>query len=60
MVIERAGGYALSMTIKNFNSYPESPEVLRLREGKYEFIRARQTIEDMVKNEMDVNLEAFS
>ena len=57
VVIERSGGYATSMAVKNFNSYPESPEVLRLREGKYELIRARQTMEDIIKNEIDVQLE---
>lgn len=57
IVIERAGGYAASMSVKNFNSYPESPEIIRLHEGKYEVIRARQTIEDIVKNEINLKLK---
>ena len=57
LVIERAGGYAASMSVKNFNSYPEAPEVIRLRESAYKLIRVRQGIGDIVKNETDVQLE---
>jgi diaminopimelate decarboxylase len=50
-VIERAGGYCASMSMKNFNSYPEAPEVLRRTDGSYDLIRARQTIDQIVANE---------
>jgi diaminopimelate decarboxylase len=51
LVIERGGGYAASMSLKNFNSYPESPEVLRRKDDEFVLIRARQTLEQMVQNE---------
>lgn len=51
VVIERGGGYCSSMALKNFNSYPDAPEVLRRRDGSFELIRARQTIDQMVANE---------
>ncbi len=51
VVIERGGGYCSSMAMKNFNSYPEAPEVLRCGDGSFELIRARQTLEQMIANE---------
>lgn len=51
MIIERGGGYSASMSLKNFNSYPESPEVLRRKDGTFVLIRSRQTLEQMVQNE---------
>ena len=52
LVVERAGGYCASMSIKNFNSFPESPEVLRRKDGTFELIRRRQTLEQMMQNEI--------
>lgn len=51
LVVERAGGYCASMAMKNFNSYPEAPEVLRRSDGAFELIRARQSLAQMVQNE---------
>jgi diaminopimelate decarboxylase len=51
LVIERAGGYCTSMTMRNFNSYPDAPEVLRRLGGGYDLIRARQTVDQLVANE---------
>ncbi|MFC8914698.1 diaminopimelate decarboxylase [Streptomyces sp. NPDC047821] len=51
IVIERAGSYCSSMSMKNFNSYPEAAEVLRRADGSFDLIRARQTIEQVVVNE---------
>jgi diaminopimelate decarboxylase len=51
LVIERAGSYCSSMSMKNFNSYPEAAEVLRRADGSFDLIRARQTIEQVVVNE---------
>jgi diaminopimelate decarboxylase len=56
LVVERAGGYAASMSVKNFNSYPEAAETLRTAPGKYTLIRSRQTLEQMVQNEIDAVL----
>ncbi len=52
LVVERAGGYCSSMNMKNFNSFPESPEVLRRTDGSFEVIRKRQTLEQMIQNEV--------
>jgi diaminopimelate decarboxylase len=51
LVIERAGGYCSSMSMKNFNSYPEAPEVLRRQDGSFTVIRERQSIDQIVANE---------
>lgn len=51
LVIERAGGYCTSMAMRNFNSYPDAPEVLRRGDGRYDLIRARQSFEQLVANE---------
>ncbi|MEU7428119.1 diaminopimelate decarboxylase [Streptomyces sp. NPDC040750] len=51
LVIERGGAYTASMALKNFNSYPEAPEVLRRSDGRYDLIRARQSLEQIVANE---------
>jgi len=51
-VVERAGGYCSSMNMKNFNSFPEAPEVLLRKDGRFDVIRKRQTIEQMTQNEL--------
>ncbi|OBU85334.1 hypothetical protein [Chromobacterium subtsugae] len=57
LVVERTGGYAASMSVKNFNSYPEAAEVCRAGKGSYHKIRERQTLEQMTQNERDLPLE---
>lgn len=52
LVIERAGGYCASMNMKNFNSFPEAPEVLLRKDGTFTLIRKRQTVEQMTENEI--------
>jgi len=52
LVVERAGGYCSSMNMKNFNSFPEAPEVLHRKNGSFDVIRKRQTIEQMTQNEV--------
>jgi diaminopimelate decarboxylase len=52
LVIERAGSYCSSMSMKNFNSYPEAAEVLRRADGSFDVIRQRQTLEQLVTNEI--------
>jgi len=56
LVVERAGGYAASMSVKNFNSYPEAAEVCRVAKNEYHLARARQTLEQMTQNERDLNI----
>lgn len=56
LVIERVGGYAASMSVKNFNSYPDAPEIVRHAPGHYTMIRKRQSLEHLTQNEIDVDL----
>lgn len=51
-VIEGAGAYCAAMSAKNYNSFPEAPEVLLRSNGDFALIRRRQTLEQMVENEV--------
>jgi diaminopimelate decarboxylase len=50
--VEAAGAYCASMSTKNYNSFPEAPEVLLDTEGQLHLIRRRQTLEQIVDNEV--------
>jgi diaminopimelate decarboxylase len=50
-VIEGAGAYCAGMSAKNYNSFPEAPEVLLEETGALRLIRQRQTLEQIVQNE---------
>lgn len=51
-VIEGVGAYCSSMSATNYNSFPEAPEVLLQLGGQPRLIRKRQTLDDMVRNEI--------
>jgi diaminopimelate decarboxylase len=51
-VIKGAGAYCSSLNTKNYNSFPESPEVLITEKNELQLIRKRQTIEQMIQNEL--------
>ncbi|MGF1451784.1 MAG: diaminopimelate decarboxylase [Opitutales bacterium] len=51
-VIEGTGAYASAMSAKNYNSFPEAPEVLLTEKGALEVIRKRQTLEQITANEV--------
>lgn len=53
VVIDGSGAYCSGMSTKNYNSFPESPEVLVDKEGKPHLIRKRQTLEQIYENEVD-------
>jgi diaminopimelate decarboxylase len=40
------------MTAKNYNAFPECAEVLLRSDGRAELIRRRQTLEQMLQNEL--------
>ena len=42
------------MSTKNYNSFPEAPEVMRGRDGKMHLIRKRQTLEQITTNEVEL------
>jgi diaminopimelate decarboxylase len=52
LVVEGAGAYCAGMASKNYNSFPECAEVLRTRTGELRLIRRRQTLEQMIANEI--------
>lgn len=51
-VIEGTGAYCAAMSAKNYNSFPEAPEVLLRENGELTLIRRRQTLEQLVQNEV--------
>lgn len=54
LVIDGVGAYNSAMAIKNYNSFPESWELLLKENGEIVEIRARQEIHDIWKNEVEV------
>ncbi|KAK3264834.1 hypothetical protein CYMTET_26443 [Cymbomonas tetramitiformis] len=51
-VVEGSGAYCSSMSTKNYNSFPEAPEVLVDRQGSLHLIRQKQTLEQQLQNEV--------
>jgi diaminopimelate decarboxylase len=54
-VIEGAGAYCSVMSAKNYNSFPEAPEVLVRESGELVLIRRRQTLEQVLQNEVPLD-----
>ena len=52
IVIEGAGAYCSSMSTKNYNSFPEAPEVLLTEAGALHTIRKKQAIDEIWANEV--------
>ncbi|HVU37342.1 MAG TPA: diaminopimelate decarboxylase [Opitutales bacterium] len=50
-VIEGTGAYCAAMSAKNYNSFPEAPEILLREDGALRIIRRRQSLEQIVQNE---------
>mmetsp|Transcript_22196 Transcript_22196/g.57023 ORF Transcript_22196/g.57023 Transcript_22196/m.57023 type:complete len:377 (+) Transcript_22196:1690-2820(+) len=51
VVIDGSGAYCSGMSAKNYNSFPECPEVLLDAAGVPHVVRAKQTLEQMLANE---------
>lgn len=51
-VIEGVGAYCSAMTAKNYNSFPEAAEALRREDGSFALIRKRQTLDQILENEL--------
>lgn len=51
-VIGGAGAYCSAMSAKNYNSFPESAEVMISENGEARLIRRRQTLEQILQNEL--------
>ncbi|WP_309381693.1 diaminopimelate decarboxylase [Cerasicoccus frondis] len=52
-VIEGAGAYCSAMSAKNYNSFPEAAEAMLEANGSLRLIRRRQTLEQILQNEVD-------
>jgi diaminopimelate decarboxylase len=46
--------YNASMSMKNYNSFPEAGELLLKNDWEIEEIRKRQNVEDIWRNEIEV------
>lgn len=54
-VIDGAGAYCSTMPAKNYNSFPEVPEVLVRESGEFVLIRKRQTLDQITQNEVPLS-----
>ncbi len=54
IIIWWVGAYNSSMSMKNYNSFPEAAEILILNSWEIKEIRKRQKLEDIWKNEINV------
>jgi diaminopimelate decarboxylase len=52
VTIEGAGAYCSSMSTKNYNSFPEAAEVLLDSNGELHLIRKRQSLSQILENEV--------
>lgn len=52
VVIGGAGAYCSGMSAKNYNSFPEAAEVMLMKDGSVELIRRRQTLDQLLQNEV--------
>lgn len=53
VTIEGSGAYCAGMSTKNYNSFPEAPEVMIDLKGNVHVIRKRQTLDQMLVNEVN-------
>lgn len=51
VVIGGSGAYCSAMAAKNYNSFPEAPEILLDGDGAFHLIRGRQSLEQILQNE---------
>ena len=54
VVIGGAGAYCSNMTLVGYNSYVQLPEVLVRADGSLQLIRRRQTLEQLLANELSL------
>lgn len=52
-VIGGAGAYCASMAARNYNSIPAAPEAMRALDGTLRVVRRRQTLDDVMREELD-------
>jgi len=59
LVMDGSGAYCAGMSTKNYNSFPEAPEVMVDEQGKVYVIRERQTLEQIYENEVSLPDDAL-
>ena len=52
VLVGGVGAYCASMATLNYNSYPQAPEVLLDLDGSLRLVRRRQTLEQVLENEV--------
>jgi diaminopimelate decarboxylase len=52
VIVGGAGAYCAAMSTINYNSYPQAPEVMLEPDGTLRLVRARQTFEQILQNEV--------
>ena len=52
VLIRGAGAYCAAMPAKNYNSFPEAAEVMVTTGGDLKLIRTRQTLDQILANEL--------
>jgi len=55
LVVGGAGAYCAAMATKNYNSFPEAPEILLANDGTCHLIRQRQTLDQILQNERPIS-----
>merc|ERR1712032_66694 len=59
VVMDGSGAYCSGMSTKNYNSFPEAPEVLVGHDGNVHVIRKRQALEQIYENEVALSDGVF-
>jgi len=54
VVMDGSGAYCSGMSTKNYNSFPEAPEVLVDGDGQIHVIRERQSLDQILQNEKQI------
>jgi diaminopimelate decarboxylase len=55
LAIGGAGAYCSAMSTKNYNSFPECPEVMLRLDGSLSVMRKRQTLKQILANETEIS-----
>ncbi len=55
LAIGGTGAYCSSMSAKNYNSFPECPEVMLRLDGSLSLMRKRQSLDQVLANETDLS-----
>jgi len=52
VIIGGSGAYCAAMSMVNYNSYPQAPEIMLEPDGRLRLLRERQTLDQMLANEV--------